>query len=56
MDERHLGVMTNCVWSPRMKANIGYALISVDAKVGETVQIKRQTGLATARLVDLPFL
>jgi glycine cleavage system aminomethyltransferase T len=51
-----VGAMTNCVWSPRMKANIGYALISVAAKVGQTVQIKRQSGMASARLVELPFL
>ncbi len=55
-DGRPVGVMTNSVWSPRMKANIGYALISVTAKVGATVQIMRQTGMTTARLVDLPFL
>ncbi len=51
-----VGSMTNCVWSPRMKANIGYALISVAATVGMTVQIQRPTGLTSARLVDLPFL
>jgi glycine cleavage system aminomethyltransferase T len=53
---QHAGVMTNCVWSPRMKANIGYALITVGAKVGDIVQIKRQYGMTSARLVDLPFL
>lgn len=50
------GVMTNCVWSPRMKANIGYALISVEVPVGEEVEIVRASGPARARLVDLPFL
>ena len=51
-----VGVMTICVWSPRMAANIGYALISVDTKVGETVQLMRDSGPVNARLVDLPFL
>jgi glycine cleavage system aminomethyltransferase T len=50
------GIMTNCVWSPRMKANIGYALISVTANVGDTVHIHRSTGITSARLVALPFL
>jgi glycine cleavage system aminomethyltransferase T len=55
-DGRPIGMMTNCVWSPRMKANIGYALISASVKAGSVVQIKRQSGMTSARLVDLPFL
>ena len=51
-----IGKMTNCVWSPRLKANIGYALISLTVKAGDTVIIKRATGPATAKLVELPFL
>ena len=51
-----VGVMTNCVWSPRMKANIGYALISVDVPAGETVEIMRDGSAVGARLVELPFL
>ena len=53
---RKCGQMTNCVWSPRLKANIGYALIAVEQQIGNTVQIARRTGLTAARLVDLPFL
>jgi glycine cleavage system aminomethyltransferase T len=51
-----VGKMTNCVWSPRMKANIGYALISVLAQAGETVTIRRPNGPTNAKLVELPFL
>jgi glycine cleavage system aminomethyltransferase T len=51
-----VGIMTNCVWSPRMKANIGYALISSAVSAGTTVHVKRPTGVTPARLVDLPFL
>ncbi len=40
----HVGKMTNCVWSPRMKANIGYALISSSVRAGETVTINRASG------------
>nr|WMC98788.1 glycine cleavage T C-terminal barrel domain-containing protein [Aminobacter aminovorans] len=51
-----IGMMTNCVWSPRMKANIGYALVDADVPTGETVQVLRDHGPVAARLVDLPFL
>lgn len=51
-----VGMMTNCVWSPRMKANIGYVLISVTVQPGETVQVRRASGPVSARLVPLPFL
>ncbi|TIO52156.1 MAG: glycine cleavage system protein T [Mesorhizobium sp.] len=51
-----VGVMTNCTWSPRMKANIGYALISTAVKAGTTVTVNRENGSMAARLVELPFL
>lgn len=51
-----VGKMTNCVWSPRMKANIGYALISSSVRACETVTINRASGPARAKLVELPFL
>ena len=50
------GAMTNCVFSPRMQANIGYALISVDMQPGDQVVIDRVAGRTQARLVELPFL
>jgi len=51
-----VGDMTNCIWSPRMKANIGYALISRAQQVGDVVQVIRDSGPVEARLVPLPFL
>jgi glycine cleavage system aminomethyltransferase T len=51
-----VGKMTNCVWSPRMKANIGYALISTAVKAGERVIVNRASGPTAAKLVELPFL
>lgn len=51
-----VGIMTNCVWSPRMQANIGYALVSVATTVGQSVVVMRDTGPVSARLVELPFL
>jgi aminomethyltransferase len=53
---QRIGMMTNCVWSPRMEANIGYALIEASVLAGETVQVQRDTGAVDARLVPLPFL
>jgi aminomethyltransferase len=51
-----IGMMTNCVWSPRLKANIGYALIDAGVPAGGTVQVLRDKGPVSARLVELPFL
>jgi aminomethyltransferase len=51
-----VGNMTNCVWSPRMKANIGYALITSAVPPGNTVEVQRSAGPVTGRLVELPFL
>jgi glycine cleavage system aminomethyltransferase T len=51
-----VGRMTNCTWSPRLKANIGYALISTDMHVGQMVQVQRPEGAVEARLVELPFI
>ncbi len=53
---RELGSMTNCVWSPRMQRNIGYALISVDAAAGDRVEVMRDQAPVPAELVELPFL
>ncbi len=51
-----IGKLTNCVWSPRMKANIGFGLISASVTAGETVQVHRAGGPVGAKLVELPFL
>jgi glycine cleavage system aminomethyltransferase T len=50
------GAMTNCVFSPRMQANIGYALVSTELQPGDQLVIDRPQGRTEARLVDLPFL
>jgi glycine cleavage system aminomethyltransferase T len=51
-----MGKMTNCVWSPRMKANIGFALISAEMSAGQTVTIHRGSGPVAAQLTELPFI
>lgn len=51
-----IGAMTNCVWSPRMNRNIGYALIAASPKAGDRVVVYRETGPVSAELAELPFL
>jgi glycine cleavage system aminomethyltransferase T len=53
---KRVGMMTNCVWSLRMKRNIGYALVEVSAKPGDHVSVMRSNGPVDAKLVELPFL
>ncbi len=55
-DGQKVGEMTNCVWSPRMEQNIGYALISTQLVSGQTVEVRRPTGSVSAELCELPFL
>ena len=57
VDGQKVGDMTNCVWSPRLHKNIGYALISRSCHVGEAVTLRRSAGREVqASLVDIPFL
>ena len=57
VDGQKVGDMTNCVWSPRMEKNIGYALISRSRMVGDKVTLSRSGGrMVAARLVEMPFL
>lgn len=54
-DGNAVGMMTNCVWSFRMRANIGFALVSRHVQAGDSVTIMRDSGPAGATAVDLPF-
>lgn len=56
VDGNKVGDMTNCVWSPRLKQNIGYALISSEMNIDQTVVIKRGSGDVEAQLCDIPFI
>lgn len=55
-DGARIGDMTTCVWSYRMKKNIGFALVAVSAKPGDRVVAKRRTGPVEGTLCELPFL
>ncbi|MEM6634743.1 MAG: glycine cleavage T C-terminal barrel domain-containing protein [Pseudomonadota bacterium] len=54
-DGKSIGHMTHKAWSYRLQRMIGYALVSVDAGLGATVQVLRPGGPAHGTLVDLPF-
>ena len=51
-----VGDLTNYVFSYRMKANIGFALISTSCQIGDAVEVEVAGQHQTARLTDLPFL
>jgi len=51
-----VGSMTVCVFSPRMKKNIGYALISREVVPGSEVVVHRPSGPVAGVVQELPFL
>ncbi len=51
-----IGDMTNIAWSYRLKRNIGFALVSVDAKPGDEVSVMKNGVEIAARLCALPFI
>lgn len=55
-DGAKVGSMTNGVWSPRMRQNIGYALVSVGMQPGQRVEVMHGGDAVPGRLCDLPFL
>ncbi|MDA0361851.1 MAG: glycine cleavage system protein T [Proteobacteria bacterium] len=55
LGDKKVGDMTNCIWSPRMKKNIGYGLLSVSISPGDEVVVKRESGSVTAQVIELPF-
>jgi aminomethyltransferase len=55
-DGRKVGDLTNCAWSYRLKRNIGFALIDVSCRPGDTVEIRKDGHPVTGRLQELPFL
>lgn len=50
-----VGVLTNCVWSYRLRRNIGFALISTSCRAGERVEVVKE-GCSGGVLRELPFI
>ena len=55
LDGRRIGMMTNCTWSFRFRANIGFVLIDSAVPAGSEVTVARAGGPARGRLVAIPF-
>jgi len=51
-----VGHMTNCVWSLRLKRNIGFALVARSAQAGDSVTVQKDGHEISGKLVDLPFI
>ncbi|MDD9911332.1 MAG: glycine cleavage system protein T [Ahrensia sp.] len=56
VEDRKIGSVTNSIWSPRMNANIGFALVDVAAVPGDAVAVFNGDERVSAQLVELPFL
>lgn len=56
MSGERIGDLTTCVWSYRMKKNIGFALVSVAARPGDQVVARLGSGSVAGTLCELPFL
>ena len=54
-DGRKVGAMTCGIWSPRLKRNIGFALIAREFSPGDPVEVIKQERRIPASLVELPF-
>ena len=55
-DGTKIGDITCSTYSPRLQANIGFALVARDAQAGDTVSITLPDTEVTARLTELPFI
>jgi glycine cleavage system aminomethyltransferase T len=51
------GFVTSCVYSPRLKKNIGYALLSAEkAKEGARLEVDAPDAVRPAVVVPMPFI
>jgi aminomethyltransferase len=51
------GHVTSCVYSPRLKKNIGYALVSAErSKLGTKLEVQTPEGPRSATVVPMPFI
>jgi aminomethyltransferase len=51
------GFITSCVHSPRLKKNIGYAMLPLErSKEGTRLEIDSPDGVRAAVVVPMPFI
>lgn len=51
-----VGQLTSCVWSYRLKKNIGFALIARNCAEGDRVEVVKEGRTLSGMLKELPFL
>ena len=54
--DQRVGHLTNCVWSWRLKRNIGFGLVASDCEAGDRVVVHKDGQRIEAGLVTLPFI
>ena len=54
--EQRVGHLTNCIWSWRLKRNIGFGLVASDCATGDRVVVHKDGQRIEASLVTLPFI
>jgi len=50
------GFITSCVYSPRLKKNIGYAMLPIEKAAEKKLRIEAPGGVRNATVVPLPFI
>jgi aminomethyltransferase len=55
-DGKKVGDLTNCIFSYRLKKNIGFALIDAACAIGDRVEARVGGVMQPGTLTDLPFL
>jgi glycine cleavage system aminomethyltransferase T len=52
-----IGQVSSAFWSPRLKTNIGYALVPIEyADLGTELTVRQASGEVKARVVEKPFI
>jgi aminomethyltransferase len=50
------GFITSCVYSPRLKKNIGYAMLPIEKASQKNLKIEAPGGVRSATVVPMPFI
>ena len=56
-DGKHVGRVTDLIWSPRLERNIGYVWVPIElSSPGTTIQVETPSGVVDATTAAIPFL
>ena len=56
VDKKTEGFVTSCVYSPRLKKNIGYAMLPIEKASEKKLRIEVPGGVRNAVIVPMPFI